>query len=90
MMRQLTFSNSGFEVHRKSTRRERFLAEMEAVVLRATRKRRRLCCLMMARMAVSSWRIAREIKSASVIPSIFPGCAVIMNEKCLLRKFTTL
>ena len=32
MMRQLTFSNSGFEVHRKSTRRERFLAEMEAVV----------------------------------------------------------
>ena len=32
MMRQLTFSNSGFEVHHKTTRRERFLAEMEAVV----------------------------------------------------------
>jgi transposase, IS5 family len=31
-MRQLTFSNSGFEVHHKATRRERFLAEMEAVV----------------------------------------------------------
>jgi IS5 family transposase len=31
-MRQMTFSNSGFDVHRKPTRRERFLAEMEAVV----------------------------------------------------------
>jgi transposase, IS5 family len=31
-MRQLTFSNAGFEVHHKLTRRERFLAEMEAVV----------------------------------------------------------
>ena len=31
-MRQMTFSNSGFYVHRKPTRRERFLAEMEAVV----------------------------------------------------------
>jgi len=31
-MRQITFSNSGFDVHRKPTRRERFLAEMEAVV----------------------------------------------------------
>ena len=31
-MRQMTFSNSGFEVHHKATRRERFLAEMEAVV----------------------------------------------------------
>jgi len=31
-MRQLTFSNSGFEVHHKAIRLERFLAEMEAVV----------------------------------------------------------
>ena len=31
-MRQMTFSNSGFDVHHKPTRRERFLAEMEAVV----------------------------------------------------------
>ena len=31
-MPQMTFSNSGFDVHRKLTRRERFLAEMEAVV----------------------------------------------------------
>jgi transposase, IS5 family len=32
MMRQLTFSNLGFAVHHKATRRERFLAEMEAVI----------------------------------------------------------
>ena len=31
-MRQMTFSSSGFDVHRKQTRRERFLAEMDAVV----------------------------------------------------------
>jgi IS5 family transposase len=31
-MRQMTFSSSGFDVHRKPTRRERFLAEMDAVV----------------------------------------------------------
>lgn len=31
-MRQPTFASTGFEVHRKQTRRERFLSEMEAVV----------------------------------------------------------
>ena len=31
-MRQMTFSSSGFDVHHKPTRRERFLAEMDAVV----------------------------------------------------------
>lgn len=31
-MRQPTFASAGFEVHRKQTRRERFLSEMEAVV----------------------------------------------------------
>ena len=31
-MRQMTFSSSGFDVHRKQTRRERFLEEMNAVV----------------------------------------------------------
>ena len=31
-MRQPTFASVGFEVHRKQTRRERFLSEMEAVV----------------------------------------------------------
>ena len=31
-MRQMTFSSSGFDVHRKQTRRERFLAEMDGVV----------------------------------------------------------
>ena len=35
-MRQMTFSSSGFDVHRKQTRRERFLAEMDAVVPWAT------------------------------------------------------
>jgi hypothetical protein len=31
-MRQKTFSSIGFEVHHKLTRREKFLAEMDAVV----------------------------------------------------------
>jgi IS5 family transposase len=31
-MRQITFANFGFEVHRKQTRREKFLVEMDAVV----------------------------------------------------------
>jgi transposase, IS5 family len=39
-MRQMTFSSSGFDVHRKQPRRERFLAEMDAVV-----PWRRLCAL---------------------------------------------
>jgi len=31
-MRQMTFSDSGFEVHNKQTRRQRFLSEMDAIV----------------------------------------------------------
>jgi IS5 family transposase len=31
-MRQMTFSDSGFEVHNKQTRRQRFLAEMDSIV----------------------------------------------------------
>ncbi|MEO7861991.1 MAG: IS5 family transposase [Nitrospirales bacterium] len=31
-MRQMTFSDSGFEVHNKQTRRQRFLAEMDSTV----------------------------------------------------------
>lgn len=31
-MRQMTFSDSGFEVHSKQTRRQRFLGEMDAIV----------------------------------------------------------
>jgi transposase, IS5 family len=31
-MRQTTFASSGFEISRKQTKRERFLAEMESVV----------------------------------------------------------
>ena len=31
-MRQRTFSSLGFEIHGKRTRRQRFLAEMDAIV----------------------------------------------------------
>ena len=31
-MRQMIFSDSGFEVHNKQTRRQRFLGEMDAIV----------------------------------------------------------
>lgn len=38
--RQATFAESGFERHRKVTRREKFLAEMDQVVLDDARFKR--------------------------------------------------